>query len=108
MFKTIADLRSSLNDTLTALGFGTLVLKLLIFLAYSLRGIIVKEALLALAGGNERVWWMLQQTASAVLFSTPTRSIEMQAFITMVSGQANKGLIRDLTIPSRYLKLLED
>ena len=107
-FKTIADLASSLNDTLTASGFGTPASKPLIFLAHSLGGIIVKEALLALAGGNERARRMLQQTAGAVLFGAPTRGMETQALMTMVSGQANEGLIRDLTIPSGYLKSLED
>ena len=107
-FKTIADLASSLNDTLTASGFGTPASKPLIFLAHSLGGIIVKEALLALAGGHERARRMLQQTAGAVLFGAPTRGMETQALMTMVRGQANEGLIRDLTIPSGYLKSLED
>jgi len=106
--KTIANFGSSLNNTLTASGFRTPASKPLIFVAHSLRGIIVKVALLALAGGNERAQQMLQQTASAVLFGAPTRGMETQALMTMVRGQANESLVRDLIILSGYLKSLED
>jgi hypothetical protein len=106
-FKSIAHLASSLSDTLKASGFGTPASKPLIFLAHSLGGIIVKEALAASASSDSRRQ-ILQQTAGAVFFGAPTRGMETQALVTMVSGQPNAGLIRDLAIRSEYLRCLED
>jgi len=107
-FKSIPHLASSLNDTLEASGLGTSASKPLIFLAHSLGGIIVEEALVASASSHGRGRQILQRTAGAVLFGTPARGMETQALMTMVSGQANAGLIRDLTAPSGYLRSLED
>ena len=106
-FKSIAHLALSLNDTLGASGFGTPGSKPLIFLAHSLGGVIVKEALVASASGGGRQQ-VVQQTAGAVLFGAPTRGMETQALMTMVSGQVNARLVLDLTILSEYLKRLED
>jgi len=105
-FQTIADLGLSLANNLKALGFAST--KPLIVLAHSLGGIIVKEALVTLANDDDRGRQIVRQTAGAVLFGVPSRGMETQALMTMVRGQANEGLVRDLTVPSEYLQSLDD
>ena len=105
-FQTIPDLALSLVNNLKASDLGAK--KPLLFLAHSLGGIVAKEALVALANGDDRGRQILQQTAGAVFFGVPTRGMETQALLTMVRGQANEGLLRDLAIPSKYLQSLAD
>lgn len=105
-FQTIDDLSLSLVNNLKTSGFA--LTKPLIFLAHSLGGIIVKGALVASANGDDRGRQIVKQTAGAVLFGVPSRGMETQALMTMVRGQANDGLLRDLTVPSEYLNSLDD
>jgi len=97
-FQTATDLGSSLGGTLKASGFAS---KPLLFLAHSLGGIVLKEAL-------DRERQMLQHVVGAVLFGVPSRGMETQALMTIVRGQANEAIVRDLTIGSDYLQSLED
>jgi hypothetical protein len=107
-FQAITDLASSLIETLKASGFGSLATKPLVFLAHSLGGIVFKQALVTLASGNDRERQMLRHVVGAVLFGVPSRGMETQALVTMVRGQANEGLVRDLTTGSDYLQSLDD
>jgi len=100
-FQTIADLASFLAENLKASGFASPVAKPLIFLTHSLGGIVFKEML-----GREHQ--IIHHVVGAILFGAPSRGMETQALMSMVSGQPNRGLVDDLTVSSDYLQRLDD
>jgi surfactin synthase thioesterase subunit len=100
-FQTIPDLASFLAESLKASDLLSPAAKPLIFLAHSLGGIVLKEAL-------DREHQKMRHVAGAVFFGVPSRGMETQALMTMVSGQPNGGLVRDLTTASDYLGRLDD
>jgi len=100
-FQTIADLASFLAEMLKASDFASPATKPLIFLAHSLGGIVLKEAL-------DREPKIARHVAGAVLFGVPSRGMETQALMAMVSGQPNMGLVRGLATSSGYLESLDD
>jgi len=106
-FQTIGDLALSFIDNLKASGFASLGIKPLIFLAHSLGGIVFKEALVALANGGDREQQILRHVVGGVLFGVPSRGMQTQALMTMVRGQPNEGLVRNLTTASEYLRSLD-
>ena len=98
-FQTIADLAFFLGESLKASGFASK--KPVLFLAHSLGGLVLKEAL-------DRERQMLRRVAGAILFGVPSRGMETQALMTVVRGQANEAIVRDLTAGSDYLQSLDD
>jgi len=100
-FQTIADLGSNLARTLDAFGFTSPTAKPLMFLAHSLGGIVVKEALV----GEHSI---TRATIGSIFFGVPSRGMETQALMTMVNGQPNKNLVLDLAVGSDYLQCLDD
>lgn len=102
-FQTIADLASFLAENLKASGFASPspAAKPLIFLAHSLGGVVLKEAL-------DRERQMMRHVVGAVFLGVPSRGMETQALMTIASGQPNEGLVRDLTTGSDYLQYLDD
>ena len=68
-FQTITDLASFLTDNLKPLSFGSPASKPLIFLAHSLGGIVLKEAL-------DRERQIMHYVAGAILFGVPSRGME--------------------------------
>jgi len=107
-FQTIADLASSLTGSLKGLGFESPAAKPVIFLAHSLGGVVFKQALTAWASGDDSERRMLRRVVGAVLFGVPSRGMETKALMTVVRGQANEGLVRDLMVKSDYLQSLDD
>jgi predicted alpha/beta hydrolase family esterase len=76
---------SSFIGSLTASGFAS---KPLLFLAHSLGGMVLKEAL-------DRERQMLRRVGGAILFGVPSRGMETQALLTIVRGQANEATWSD-------------
>jgi predicted alpha/beta hydrolase family esterase len=100
-FQRIPDVASYLAGILKAAGLGLSESKPLIFLTHSLGGIVFKEML-------DRQPQMIPHVVGAILFGAPSRGMETQALMSMVSGQPNKGLVDDLTTASDYLRCLDD
>jgi len=51
---------------------------------------------------------MLRHVAGAILFGVPSRGMETQALRTIVRGQANDAIVRELLVGSGYLQSLDD
>ena len=98
-FQRITHLGVFLGESLKASGFVST--KPLLFVAHSLGGIVLKEAL-------DRDRRMLRHVAGAILFGVPSRGMETQALMTIVRGQANEAIVRDLSVGSGYLQSLDD
>ncbi|KAK4446794.1 hypothetical protein QBC34DRAFT_278713, partial [Podospora aff. communis PSN243] len=101
-FQSVADLGCFLSESLRAAGFASKTRsKPLLFLAHSLGGIVLKEALY-------RDRQITNHSAGVIFFGVPSRGMQTQALMTMVHGQPNQDLVRDLTVGSQYLQHLDD
>ena len=97
--QTATDLASFLAGNLKASGLASPAAKPLIFLAHSLGGIVLKEAL-----DHQH----MRHVAGAIFFGVPSRGMKTDALMTVVSGQPNEGLVYDLATASKYLQRLDD
>ncbi|UKZ73736.1 hypothetical protein TrVFT333_001386 [Trichoderma virens FT-333] len=82
-------------------------IKKLVFLAHSLGGVILKEALVSMAGSGEREKYVLSLTKGAIFFGVPSHGMHISHFLAMVGSQPNQDLIRDLSSDSTYLMNLD-
>lgn len=106
-FQAIDDLASSFVAKLRSIGRSSAATKPLIFFAHSLGGIVLKHALVTLAGscGVEKV--ILEKTRSIFFFGVPHLGMEMSHLLVIAKGQPNEPLIRALSHEEGYLTLLD-
>ncbi|KAL7918451.1 hypothetical protein ACQKWADRAFT_323791 [Trichoderma austrokoningii] len=78
----------------------------LIFIAHSLGGLVVKEALVQASVGSEEDQTIYRSCYVLLLFGVPNRGLNNLALKSMVKGQPNESLVRDLGESSRFLSLL--
>lgn len=106
-FQSIRDLAVGLIEQLKAQGWTLSSCKPLLFLAHSLGGLILKEALVILA--NPTGPSLLQEAISgAIFFGVPNLGMEQSALLAMVDGTPNEALVADLTPGSDYLVQLHE
>lgn len=106
-FQTIVDLANSLYLTLQTNGWASPTTKPLVFLAHSLGGVLLKQFLVILAGGNESTQFMLNMIKGVIFFGTPSRGMALGQLLTMVGDQPNKDLVEHLSEASDFLPNLE-
>ncbi|KAI1211597.1 uncharacterized protein F4807DRAFT_450786 [Annulohypoxylon truncatum] len=106
-FQSTFDLALALINQLKANGWVSPTCKPLAFLAHSLGGIILKQALVSLAGMNERDSPILRVMKGAVFFGVPNLGMEQSHLEAVVVGQANTELIQTLSPKSPYLFQLD-
>lgn len=80
----------------------------LLFLAHSLGGIVLKQAIVSLASMGRDEHSVLDQIAGGVLFGVPSLGMNQASLLTMVSGQPNEELLKQLGEGSKYLRDLDD
>ncbi len=107
-YQTIPDLANSLIDVLKADGWTSPTAKPLIFLAHSLGGVVLKQALLMLAGSSQRDIFIASIVRGIIFFGVPSRGMNISDLLTMVSDQPNKeALVKEISMESDYLPQLE-
>jgi hypothetical protein len=106
-FQTIHHLSLTLIQQLEANGWASAKSKKLVFLAHSLGGVILKEALVLMAGGGVEKRTMLESTKGAIFFGVPSRGMHISHFLTLVGSQPNQNLVTDLSRDSKYLANLD-
>lgn len=107
-FQSIFDLSRGLLDQLKANGWSSPAPKPLIFLAHSLGGLVLKQALVFLANHIERDDPMRRAIIGAVLFGVPNLGMEQSRLFAMVEGKTNEGLVAELAPGSKYLEQLHE
>jgi len=75
-----------------------------VFLAHSLGGVVLKQALVMLAGSGEREKSILSQTRGAIFFGVPSYGMATSHLLAMVKDQPNRILVNDLSEESSYLR----
>ncbi|GAW20388.1 hypothetical protein ANO14919_098940 [Xylariales sp. No.14919] len=108
-FERITDLASKLIAILTTYGWGSRCLKPIVFLAHSLGGLVLREALRQLAdGSSEEYRTLLNTLRGALYFGVPHLGMEQRSFLSIVRGNPNDTLIDDIGVQSEYLRRLNE
>jgi hypothetical protein len=107
-FQGIDDLAISLINTLKAGGWGSIGSKPLLFLAHSLGGVVLKQALVMLAGSGAVEVALLAKTKGAIFFGVPSEGMQIPDICAMLGDQPNKhALVHDISDGSNFLPQLE-
>ncbi|OJD31723.1 small s protein [Diplodia corticola] len=106
-FKSIPDIALELVNRLTAVGLGWLSSKPTVFIAHSMGGIILKEALVVLAPTCGEEPSILGKLEAILFFGVPNGGMETDQLISMVNGNPTEELISKLSPASDYLKTLD-
>ncbi|KAI1311218.1 hypothetical protein F5Y03DRAFT_324179 [Xylaria venustula] len=105
----VMDLASKLIALLIAYGWGSQSSKPVIFLAHSLGGLVLRDALRQLADARSKKYTMLLNSfRGALLFGVPNLGIEQGSFLDIAQGNPNETLIEDIGRGSNYLRRLNE
>ncbi|KAK4454860.1 hypothetical protein QBC34DRAFT_433106 [Podospora aff. communis PSN243] len=98
-FQSIGDMARTLILHLRTGGWHLSSSRPLVFLAHSLGGIVLKEAIVQMAGSDGSISGILSNVRGAIMFGVPSLGMEQSHLLAMVDGQPNQALVEDL---SRY------
>ncbi|KAI1354798.1 hypothetical protein F5Y01DRAFT_239570 [Xylaria sp. FL0043] len=105
----IKDLASRLITLLTTYGWGTRSSKPIIFLAHSLGGLLIRDALRQLTDSStEECRRLLSNIHGALYFGVPNLGIEHGSLWDIAQGNPNETLIEDIGRGSNYLRRLNE
>ncbi|KAK1238167.1 hypothetical protein MKX08_002746 [Trichoderma sp. CBMAI-0020] len=108
-FQSISDIARSLILDLKPGGWNLPTSKPIIFLAHSLGGIVLKEAIVQMADSTDKsVAGILYNLLGAIMFGVPSLGMEQSYLMAMVEGQANQTLVQDLSRNSNYVRRLDE
>ncbi|RDW76075.1 hypothetical protein BP5796_06896 [Coleophoma crateriformis] len=78
--------------------------KPLIFVAHSLGGLIVKQALIQMRSGSEASQRIIHSTYGVLFFGVPNQGMEIESFLPIVKQQPNASLLYTLGTESQLLR----
>lgn len=107
-FQVIPDLAISLVQTVKALGCSAPSAKPVLFLAHSLGGVVLKQALIILAGGNDQQRAILSKIKGALFFGVPSQGMDMHDIFAMLGDQPNVELVKCLSNQSDFLPRMDE
>ncbi len=107
-FQSVPDLAISLVAVLRSCGWSSPSAKPLIFLAHSLGGAVIKQALVMLAGSGQTETFISSLVRGIVFFGVPSRGMPHNDILTILGGQPNKdAFVAQISDTSDYLRTLE-
>ncbi|KAH8897208.1 hypothetical protein GQ53DRAFT_803263 [Thozetella sp. PMI_491] len=109
-FQTISDIARNLILHLKSGGWNSPMSKPVVFLAHSLGGIILKEAIVQIADRDKSFASVLNNVRGAIMFGVPNLGMEQSHLMAMVEDQPNSSLLQDLSrkYDNDYLWQLND
>ncbi|KAK3342072.1 hypothetical protein B0T25DRAFT_358324 [Lasiosphaeria hispida] len=108
-FQSVRDLANELINQLETFGWGSLLMKPLAFVAHSLGGLVLKDALAQLGKSTSETYkTLLSIVRGAVFFGVPNLGMEQDHFRIMAQNNPNEALIEDIARGSNYLKRLNE
>ncbi|KAK6068739.1 SERAC1 [Seiridium cupressi] len=105
-FQSVSDLASALVDHLTVDEFTSSTAPSMVFLAHSLGGIVLKEAIGRLANSGETFNHVLSLIKGAIMFGVPNLGMEQSHLRALVGHQPNRALVDQLVNGGEYLSAL--
>ncbi|KAF2973525.1 hypothetical protein GQX73_g157 [Xylaria multiplex] len=107
-FERIKDLASKLITFLTTYGWGSRSSKPVIFLAHSLGGLVLRDALRQIVDGPSAEYGtLLDNLRGALFFGVPNLGMEQASFLAIAQGNPNDTLIDDIGRTSDYIREIE-
>ncbi|KAI1871350.1 uncharacterized protein JN550_004795 [Neoarthrinium moseri] len=107
-FQNIPDLAKQLISHLQAYGWALPSARPIAFLAHSLGGIVLKQALVQLADSSDEEYKSLMRILHGVVFfGVPNLGMQQEHFRTIAQNNANAALVDDLARNSSYLRQLD-
>jgi hypothetical protein len=107
-FQIISDIARDFIEYLRLGGWAARTAKPLLFLAHSLGGIILKDALTQIADARNNIDTLLiKRIRGAVMFGVPNLGMEQSHLLAIVDGRPNETLVQDLSRNSNYLVKLD-
>ena len=109
-FQSVADIASSLIESLKILKRTNWPPRPLVFVAHSMGGIVLKEVVAILANSKDASEREMLKAyfRGGVLFGVPSHGMNINALRTMVNGKPNERMVLDLGESSEYLRSLDD
>jgi hypothetical protein len=108
-FQRVPDLAKELISQLEAYGWGTQSDRPIAFLAHSLGGLVLKEALVELSKSpDETQQALLSVVRGGVFFGVPNLGMEQAHFRTIVQNNPNQVLVDDIDRDSTYVRQLNE
>ncbi|KAH6617141.1 hypothetical protein F5144DRAFT_541013 [Chaetomium tenue] len=109
-FQSISDMARTLTLQLKAAGWSSPSSKPTIFLAHSLGGLVLKEAIVQMADREKSVATILDNVLGAIMFGVPSLGMEQSHLLAMVEGRPTEPLVQDLSRDgdSNYLVRLNE
>ncbi|KAK3377270.1 hypothetical protein B0T24DRAFT_237594 [Lasiosphaeria ovina] len=108
-FQSIPDLARELINQLIAYGWGSNPTRPLAFIAHSLGGLVLKEALVQLDKSLDGAYQtLLSAVRGSVCFGVPNLGMEQAHFRTIVQNNPNEVLVDDIARNSNYLRRLNE
>lgn len=107
-FQIIPDLAISLVQTMKAVGWSAPSAKPILFLTHSLGGVVLKQALVILAGCDSQERAILEKVKGAVSFGAPSQGMSIPDIFEMLGDQPNVALVKDLSNQSEFLPRLDE
>ena len=106
-FQRIPDLAQALITQLQTCGWSLTSAKPIVFLAHSLGGLVLREAMVKLDKRSDKQYSaLLRLFAGAVFFGVPNLGMEQSYFLSIVDGNPNEALVDDIARDSNYLSQL--
>ncbi|KAK3321504.1 hypothetical protein B0T19DRAFT_374928 [Cercophora scortea] len=109
-FQSISDLARGLVNQLQTYGWGFPHAKPLAFLAHSLGGLVLKDALVQIAKGSTEAYrTLISIVRGGIFFGVPNLGMEQSHIRAIVQNNPNEALVEDIARNSNYIcKLNED
>ncbi|KAK9789500.1 putative NACHT domain-containing protein [Seiridium cardinale] len=106
-FQLVSDLASALVGHLTGDEFTSSTAPSMMFLAHSLGGIVLKEAIGRLANSGKTFNHLLSLIKGAIMFGVPNLGMEQSHLRALVGHQPNRAFVDQLANGAEYLSALD-
>ena len=107
-FQTIPYISLAFISRMRSVGLAEHSAKPILFLAHSLGGIVVKQAMVQMANSPHLELTLLPKVKGVVFFGVPNRGMLISHLLRMVEHRANEPLIQTLRKESPYLAGLDE
>ena len=105
--KGVNDIAVALIAKMKSIGRGSPSSRPMVIIAHSLGGIVVKQAMVAMARAHDSTGEMLESICRAIFFGVPNRGMQISHLLPMVHGRPNSHLAQLLSTTSDYLEELD-